>query len=136
MTGRTSNRFTATDALALDVEQVVKWAHEVVADEDAPTEALVSVVASLREAYDLLADYLFQTSEPAQEAACADVDAPPARLAASTPCAEARGGSERERAGSPMRLARGSRTPSGATPSGQPSKHSPPPSNHEGAFHE
>lgn len=56
--------FTATDALALDVEQVENWAKEVVADGDAPTPILVSLVSRLRSAADLLADYLFTTSEP------------------------------------------------------------------------
>lgn len=59
--------FTATDALALDVEQVENWAKEVVADGDAPTPLLVSLVTRLRSAADLLADYLFTTSAPAAE---------------------------------------------------------------------
>lgn len=131
-----SNRFTATDALALDVECVERWAREVVADGDAPTDLLASLVVRLRTAADLLADHLYQTSEPAPVGPDADADAPAVRRGASATGDEARGGSERERAGSPKRLARGSRTPSGATPSGQPSKPSPPPVEREGAFHE
>lgn len=130
------DRFTATDALALDVEQVEKWASEVVSDGDAPTGLLSSLVVRLRTAADLLADYLFKTSEPSPVRPDADADAPLVRRAASDTGDEARGGSERERAGSPKRLARGSRTPSGATPSGRPSKPSPPPVKREGAFHE
>lgn len=133
-----SDRFTATDALALDVEQVERWAREVVKDGDAPTDRLASLVVRLRTAADLLAGHLFQTSEPStvRPEVEADADASAPRRAAPASVDEARGESERERAGSPKRLARGSRTPSGATPSGQPSKPSPPPVEREGAFHE
>lgn len=130
------DRFTATDALALDVDQVERWVREVIADGDAPTDRLVSIVVRLREVYDLLAEYLFQASEPSQEGPGAGADARRRAALHRPPSDEARGGSERERAGSPKRLARGSRTPSGATPSGQPSKPTNPPSSTEGAFHE
>lgn len=67
--------FTATDALALDVEQVEQFAREVVNDGDAPTPLLVSLVTRLRTTADLLADYLFRTSEPTRRATEADADA-------------------------------------------------------------
>lgn len=129
------SRFTASDALALDVEQVERWANEVIRDGDAPTDLLVSLVVRLRNVYDLLAEYLFQTSK-AQGEAGADADVPLARRPAPPPRAEARGTSERERAGSSKALGRESRTPSGATPSGQPSKPSPPPGKTRGGLHE
>lgn len=67
--------FTATDALALDVEQVERWCRWVVEDADAPTDALASLVVRLRSAADTIAEYLFQTSQEAQEGAGAGADA-------------------------------------------------------------
>lgn len=62
------DRFTATDALAIDVEMVERWSKDVVADGDACTPLLVSLVTRLRASADYLADYLYRTSEPSQGA--------------------------------------------------------------------
>lgn len=71
------DEWTATDCLALDVEQVETFAREVVNDGDAPTPLLVSLVTRLRTTADLLADYLYRTSEPVRSATGADADASP-----------------------------------------------------------
>ena len=72
-------RFTATDALALDVEFVEGWAREVVADGDSPTPLLVSLVTRLRATADILADHLYRTSEPADGSGCGCGPAAPRR---------------------------------------------------------
>ena len=130
------DRFTATDALALDVEGIERWARDVVADGDAPTALLASLVVRLRTAADLLADYLFQASEPAQEGTGAGADALRRAAPNRPPCAEARGGSERERAGSPKRLREGAGRRAERPRAGNLQSPSIPPANTEGAFHE
>lgn len=65
-----ADRFTATDALALDVDMVERWAREVVADGDSPTPLLVALVTRLRAVADLLADHLYRTSEPDAGSGC------------------------------------------------------------------
>lgn len=116
------DKFTATDALALDVEQVEKWARFVVEDSDPKTEFLVSLVVRLRSAADLLADFLFSSSEPVTGEESADAP-----------------GGERRAAPRPAQKRNGRDSGGGAKPqpsgsersvpeSGQPSKPSPSPS--------
>lgn len=57
--------WTATDSLALDVEQVEQWVGYVIEDGDGDTSALVSLVTRLRTAADRLASYLFESSDAA-----------------------------------------------------------------------
>lgn len=123
--------FTATDALALDVEQVERWCRWVVEDADAPTDTLASLVVRLRSAADTIAEYLFQTSQEAQEGAGAGADAREGAAPHRTPATKRGGRDSGGGAPAPAERERAER-PDGAGNLQSPT-HSPSPS--VGALH-